>query len=783
MKELRITTMAMGMTLIMLLSPGLATSAADDFGNWERMRRIIVHNSPRRARYPSIAMDQGGNLLVLFTQQTADQEDNGRGDLLLARSTDGGRSWSDAQVVYQGETGEPRAMGTLTVLDSGRIIAPFVEWIDRGTSARLALLSSTDHGASWTATSPRVESPLDWLQPTGRIAETNAGELIMAVHGAESEANLKAMIHSSGLLRSTDGGQSWGHFSWLAQSNQRVIGSLATTRFSFEGPVLAVYTNPDGNQNWMAMASARRLGEGPDSPVVIVRMWSDDEGRTWSQPNQLTVGAWPCLAMVDDHTSFSAFTCYAAWGDMRALFSDDGFKSFRQDRPLLERNWLPGMTYKKEEIPLPPLVPYQGQKWIYGHYGFPSAIALDQDHVAVVFGRTQRGTLYWNPRGLGTEHELALDVPMEQERIEMVVFDRHPVPDPPAIPKPRASHPTGRWVMARRFKPQAIGRTQLPNGDLVGVSPRGEVLRSSDGISWSGMEGTTIPGHIKNVSDNFAVLRSGRWLVAQMNQPFRELRGSPRIFGDQSGYPMLKGERYRRDVYAVMWFSDDEGKTWHESQTLRAPLQWVIPNGRFLELDDGTILVTIYGTLTEEDHRVFAGSNGVFRSTDGGKTWGDFSVIFTHGPTPPGTPQREPRYTELDVQPMPDGWLFALSRTEYTYKGLKGISGLVSRAYSSDKGRTWSKPQECFVSGSQLTLVRLPDGGMFVSQRSHSWQQPGMYVTHDYGRSWSYTIGGPYSTYSAFLIGDDRIVVYAPSGGAVDDGNHQGAQYQWIESP
>ena len=37
-----------------------------------------------------------------------------------------------------------------------------------------------------------------------------------------------------------------------------------------------------------------------------------------------------------------------------------------------------------------------------------------------------------------------------------------------------------------------------------------------------------------------------------------------------------------------------------------------------------------------------------------------------------------------------------------------------------------------------------------------------MYVTHDYGRSWSYTIGGPYSTYSAFLIGKDRIVVYAP---------------------
>ena len=764
--------------LMMLMTVGAVTYAADTFGNWERMGRVIVHNSPRRARYPSIAIGQDGSLLVLFTQQTADQEDKGRGDLLLAKSTDRGKSWSEAQVVYQGKTGEPRAIGTLTVLNSGRIIAPFVEWIDGGTSARFTLLSSTDHGASWTATSPRIESPMYWLQPTGRIAETNSGELLMAVHGTESEGDLKAKIHSSGLLRSTDGGQSWGNFSWLARSDQSVIGSLATTRFSFEGPALARDPNREGNQNWMALVSARRLGDGPDSPSVIVRMWSHDEGRSWSPPNQLTIGAWPCLAMVDDRTSFSAFTCYAAWGDMRALFSADGFETFRQERPLLQRCWLSGMTYRKDEIPLPPLVPYQDQKWIYDHYGFPSAIALDQDHVAVAFGRTQRGTLYWNPRGLGTEHEMALDVPLEQERIELVVYDRHPVPDPPAIPKPRASHPTGRWVMARRFEPQAIARTQLPNGDLVGVNPRGEVLRSSDGISWSGMEGTTIPGHIKNVSDNFAVLRSGRWLAAQMNQPRREVRGSPRIVGDQGGYPILKGTRYLRDVHAVMWFSDDEGKTWHESQTLQAPLQWVIPMGRFLELDDGTILVTVFGTLTEEDHRVFAGSNGVFRSTDGGKTWGDFSVFFTHG-----NPQREPRYSELDVQPIPDGWLFAMSRTEYTYQGLKGTSGLVSRAYSSDKGRTWSKPQECFVTGAQQALVRLPDGGIFVSQRSHSWQQPGMYVTHDYGRSWSYTIGGPYSTYSAFLIDKDRIVVYAPSGGAVDDGNHQGAQYQWIESP
>ena len=775
--------MALVITFIGPISTALVSSAGDNFGNWERSRRVIVFNSPRRARYPSIAVGRDGRLLVLFTQQTAEQEERGLGDLLLARSIDGGKTWSDAQVVYQGKAGEPRAIGTLTVLKSGRIVAPFVEWIDRGKRARLALLSSSNQGAGWTVTSPRIRSPLYWLQPTGRMIETNTGQLVMAVHGSATEADLNATIHSCGVLRSNDGGQSWGDFSWLAHRDHSVIGSLSTTRFSFEGPSLAVPLRRGGNRSWLALVNARRLGKAPGSPTVIVRMRSNDEGRNWSQPDQLTVGAWPCLTVVDDHTSFSAFSCYAAWGGMRALFSDDGLATFRQERPLLQRGWLHGMQYRKEEIPLPPLVPYQNRPWIYEHYGFPSAVALDHDRVAVVFGRTQRGTIYWNYEGLGTEHEMALDVPIEQERIEMVVYVRHPAPDHAiAIPEGFASPPKGRWVMTRRFQAEAIGREQLPGGDLIGVNSEGKVLRSSDGFNWSVIKGTTIPGDIKRISDSFAVLRSGRWLVGQMADTGSRLAGKPRIVGDQGGYPIHKAPRNVRNEHAVMWYSDDEGKTWHQTQTLRSPLKWLRPLGRFVELDNGNILVTVYGALTEEDQRVNVASNGVFRSTDGGKTWGDFSVIFTHGAQSPDIPQPDPRYSELDIQPLPGGGLLALSRTGYQYQGLKGIGGPISRAYSLDNGWSWSKPEECFVSASQQTMVALPDGGLFVSQRSASWQGPGMYVTYDFGRSWSYTMGGPYSTYSAFLMGKNRIVVYAPSGGAIDDGNHQGALYQWIES-
>jgi len=48
---------------------------------WERVKRVTVHNSPRRSRYPSIARAGDGALLVLFMRQTAEQEAAGQGDL------------------------------------------------------------------------------------------------------------------------------------------------------------------------------------------------------------------------------------------------------------------------------------------------------------------------------------------------------------------------------------------------------------------------------------------------------------------------------------------------------------------------------------------------------------------------------------------------------------------------------------------------------------------------------------------------------------------------------
>jgi len=720
---------------------------------WERVERVSVYRSPRRARYPSIARAAHGDLLVLFTRQTSKQEQAGIGELLLARSADGGKSWSDAKRVYRGEEGEPRAVGTMTVLKSGRIVAPFAEWIDGGAGSTLRLLSSTDGGENWSVTEPKVDSPLVWLSPNGRLIELKDGSLVMSVHGCVSTTDLKATIHGCGLLRSTDGGKSWGDFSWIVQGNRGVIGSLEITRFSFEGP--AIQALPDGR--WLTMISARRLNDGPGAPQVLVRLWSSDEGRSWSEPDQLTVGAWPCLTAVAEHTTVCGFSTWAAWGDMRVLFSEDGFSTFRQELPLMQQCWLRGNSGGTSEISLPPLVPYSGQQWIYSHYGFPSAVALDQDHLAVAIGRSQRGTIYWDYSGLGHKYELALDVPFEQERIDLVFYRRpssasaEPAAKPPAVPK-------GRWVLAERFISSAIATAQLPDGKLVGFS-KGKFMVSVDGVSWSEIEGVDAPG---TEWSPLGVLDSGRWLLAEQVAYNKKTVGHPTNVGERGGYPIMKTETFLHDFATRIWYSDDQGGTWHEGQMLREPMNWAEPWSRFIELEDGTVLLNVYGCLTKDDKKTYSSCNGIFRSKDGGRTWGDFSVVFRHGPKRPDDPQAEPRYTEIDVQPLLDGRLLAMSRTEYAYQGPKGIGALMSRSISHDQGRTWTPPQECIMTGAQQSLVVLPDGGLLISQRSHSWQQPGMYVTYDAGRSFSYTIAGPYNLRSTFRIGKDRIVAYAP---------------------
>ena len=104
---------------------------ADKKFEWERTGGVTVYNSPRWARYPSIARVADNAPLVLFTRQTIEEEKACGGALVLAWSTDEANTWSVCEVIFQCETGEPRTMNTMTTLKNGRLVVPFAEVTDK----------------------------------------------------------------------------------------------------------------------------------------------------------------------------------------------------------------------------------------------------------------------------------------------------------------------------------------------------------------------------------------------------------------------------------------------------------------------------------------------------------------------------------------------------------------------------------------------------------------------------------------------------------------------------
>ena len=81
-------------------------------------------------------------------------------------------------------------------------------------------------------------------------------------------------------------------------------------------------------------------------------------------------------------------------------------------------------------------------------------------------------------------------------------------------------------------------------------------------------------------------------------------------------------------------------------------------------------------------------------------------------------------------------------------------------AESKDGGRTWTHTGGSLVGVSQQKGLSLPDGGIALTYRSHSWQQPGVAISYDEGRTFCYEMEGPYETTNAFVTGPTEFSVF-----------------------
>ncbi|MFH1475967.1 MAG: sialidase family protein [Verrucomicrobiota bacterium] len=132
--------------------------------------------------------------------------------------------------------------------------------------------------------------------------------------------------------------------------------------------------------------------------------------------------------------------------------------------------------------------------------------------------------------------------------------------------------------------------------------------------------------------------------------------------------------------------SADNGRTWSKEWAYKSELLTLpSPYGRIIAAPDGTLLMSVYGAPRKKRKGV-RDICILLRSRDGGKTWGDESLVAVG-------------HNETSYAFLPGGRLLAAARSE---------SGHVATLFSDDLGRTWSKPGQVTRDGehpADLTVL------------------------------------------------------------------------------
>jgi sialidase-1 len=281
-------------------------------------------------RIPAVIATPNGTLIAFAEGRHDSAADSGHIDLVAKRSTDGGATWSELQVV--GDNGPhawvnpcpvvDRRTGTVWLLTTQNRGDDKEHQIIAGTSragVTVWALMSDDDGATWSAPVEITRSVKrhDWTwyaTGPGVGIQTRSGRLVIPANHAEAGPG----IHRSHLFYSDDGGRTWAvgaiatagtNESQVAEladggllhnmrnhppkpgDNFRMVGISADEGLTYAGPIvedralieppaqaslLRYSTMPPGGQNPLLFAnpaSTRR-------ERMTVRL-SDDEGQSW----------------------------------------------------------------------------------------------------------------------------------------------------------------------------------------------------------------------------------------------------------------------------------------------------------------------------------------------------------------------------------------------------------------------------------------------------------------------------------------------------------------------
>jgi len=321
-------------------------------------------------RIPALIVTSNQTLLAFCEGRKNSASDTGDIDLLRKRSTDGGKTWSEPQVVWDdgaNTCGNPcpvvdETTGTIWLLLTHNPGNTEEARIMRGQlgGTRTAWLSrSTDEGKTWT---PPVDITASAKDLSWRWYATGPGVGIQIRHGphrgrlvipcdhscqaADNAAGTPATETGSHVIYSDDHGQTWKLGGWVRpqMDESQVVeladgtgGLLLNMRNTSKANLRAQSVSHDGGQTWAAPEFLRELVEArcqasllrydwpegkepgrllfcnPSSPRrrdLTVRV-SRDDGKTWPVSRILQEGpsAYSCLSVLPDKSIGCLYEC------------------------------------------------------------------------------------------------------------------------------------------------------------------------------------------------------------------------------------------------------------------------------------------------------------------------------------------------------------------------------------------------------------------------------------------------------------------------------------------
>ena len=230
-------------------------------------------------------------------------------------------------------------------------------------------------------------------------------------------------------------------------------------------------------------------------------------------------------------------------------------------------------------------------------------------------------------------------------------------------------------------------------------APRGgraHIMRSHDGgRTWSAPE-VLIDTPWDDRAPNFCQLRDGAILCSFFTYP------GP-MAADLARDPALT-------ALTGIIRSFDGGGTWEqEPGRLPVPFVYDATDGPIIELQDGSALICVYGRTVGAPHDMVA----FCRSTDRGETWELLSTLAT-----------DHEMSETAVAQLPDGRLVMIARPEGDI------------AWSSDGGRTWTKPVPFGIRLYEPRLLVLRDGTLLCLHGSYGAGGLRAMFSTDGGETW-----------------------------------------------